>query len=145
MLNKKIKDVMTPGVEVVSPNTTLREAAEKMRDLNVGPLPVCEGQKLAGMITDRDIVIRGIAMGHDPNTSKVRDVLTADVEYCYDDDSVDKAAQLMRDKQIRRVLVVDRNKNLVGIVSLGDISGEVSGRKAGETLEEISEPSGRNY
>ena len=144
MLNKKIKDVMTPGVEVVTPNATLREAAEKMRDLNVGPLPVCDGQKLAGMITDRDIVVRGIAMGHDPNTSKVRDVLTAEVEYCYEDDPVDKAAQLMRDKQIRRVLVVDRNKNLVGIVSLGDVSQEVSGRKAGETLEQISEPSRPN-
>jgi CBS domain-containing protein len=145
MLNKKIKDVMSPGVEVVTPNTTLREAAERMRDLNVGPLPICDGQKLAGMVTDRDIVVRGIAMGHDPNTSKVRDVLTADVEYCYEDDSVEKAARYMGDKQIRRLMVVDKNKNLVGIVSLGDISQEISGKKAGETLEEISEPSRPNY
>ncbi len=139
MLNKKIKDVMTSGVETVSPGTTLREAAQKMRDLNVGPLPVCDGQKLAGIITDRDIVVRGIAMGHDPNTSKVSDVLTPDVEYCYEDDSIEKAAKYMGEKQIRRLMVVDTNKNLVGIISLGDISQEVSGRKAGEALEEISE------
>jgi len=143
--NKKIKDVMTRDVEVVTPEDTLRSAAEKMRALNVGPLPVCEGDRLAGFITDRDIVVRGIAMGHDPNVSKVRDAMTNDVEYCFEDDSIDDAAKKMRTEQIRRLLVVNRDKQLVGIVALGDIAQEISDRKAGETLEEISEPSTPNF
>ncbi|WP_257457834.1 CBS domain-containing protein [Archangium lipolyticum] len=141
---RKIHEVMTRDVEVINPNDTLRDAAEKMRSLNVGPLPVCDGQRILGMITDRDIVVRAIALGRDPNTTQVADAMSPGIEYCFDDDDVDGVLERMRDKQIRRVIVVDRNKKLVGIVAIGDLSGEVSERKVGEALEGISEPSSPN-
>jgi CBS domain-containing protein len=138
---KKIEEVMTRDVEVINPNDTVREAAEKMAQLNVGPIPVCDGQTILGMITDRDIVVRVIAQGMDPGVTRVADAMTANVQYCFMDDDIDTALQLMSEKQIRRLLVLDRNKKLVGIVALGDISQEASGRETAETLESISEPS----
>jgi CBS domain-containing protein len=141
---KKIREVMTRGVEVINPNDTLRDAAEKMRSLNVGPLPVCDGQRVVGMITDRDIVVRAIAIGKDPNTTQVSDAMSPGIQYCFDDDDADNVLKRMTEKQIRRFIVVDRNKKLVGIISLGDLSGEVSERKVGEALEGISEPSSPN-
>ncbi|WNG41654.1 CBS domain-containing protein [Archangium violaceum] len=139
---KMIREVMTRDVEVINPSDTLRDAAEKMRSLNVGPLPVCDGQRVLGMITDRDIVVRGIALGKDPNSTQVSDVMSPGIEYCFDDDNADDILNRMKEKQIRRFIVVDRNKKLVGIVALGDLSGEVSEQKVGEALEGISEPSG---
>jgi CBS domain-containing protein len=141
---RKILEVMTRDVEVINPNDTLREAAEKMRSLNVGPLPVCDGQRVLGMITDRDIVVRAIALGRDPNTTQVADAMSSGIEYCFDDDDVEDVLERMKDKQIRRVIVVDRNKKLVGIVAIGDLSGEISENKVGEALEGISEPSSPN-
>lgn len=138
---KRIEDVMTRDVEVIGPNDTVREAAEKMATLNVGPIPVCDGQRIQGMITDRDIVVRVIAKGLDPSSTRVAEAMTAQVEYCFMDDDIDTALQHMADKQVRRLIVLDRNKKLVGIVALGDISQEASGRDTGETLESISEPS----
>jgi CBS domain-containing protein len=138
---RSIREVMSSDVEVINPNDTLRDAAEKMRSLNVGPLPVCDGQRILGMITDRDIVVRAIALGKDPNTTQVADAMTSGIEYCFDDDNVDDVLHTMKVKQIRRMIVVDRSKKLVGIVALGDLSGEVSEQKVGETLEGISEPS----
>lgn len=137
----KLSEVMTASVEVISPDATLMEAAEKMRTLDVGPLPVCEGDKVIGMVTDRDIVIRAVALGRDPRTSRVREVMSAGVESCLASDSVDDAAKLMREKQIRRIIVLDDNKKLCGIVSLGDLAVDASRRVAGKALEEISEPS----
>ncbi|MFE8603895.1 CBS domain-containing protein [Archangium violaceum] len=136
-----IREVMSSDVEVINPNDTLRDAAEKMRSLNVGPLPVCDGQRILGMITDRDIVVRAIALGRDPNSTQVADAMSSGIEYCFDDDDVDDVLRKMKTKQIRRMIVVDRNKKLVGIVALGDITGEVSEQKVAETLEGISEPS----
>ncbi|WPB77290.1 CBS domain-containing protein [Archangium violaceum] len=136
-----IREVMSSDVEVINPNDTLRDAAEKMRSLNVGPLPVCDGQRILGMITDRDIVVRAIALGRDPNSTQVADAMSSGIEYCFDDDDVDDVLHKMKTKQIRRMIVVDRNKKLVGIVALGDITGEVSEQKVAETLEGISEPS----
>ena len=141
---KTIREVMSSDVEVINPNDTLRDAAEKMRSLNVGPLPVCDGQRILGMITDRDIVVRAIALGRDPNTTQVADAMSSGIEYCFDDDNTDGVLRRMKEKQIRRMIVVDRNKKLVGIVSLGDLSGEVSEAKVGEALEGISEPSSPN-
>ncbi|WNG62355.1 CBS domain-containing protein [Archangium gephyra] len=138
---KSIREVMSSDVEVINPNDSLRDAAEKMRSLNVGPLPVCDGQRILGMITDRDIVVRAIALGRDPNTTQVADAMSSGIEYCFDDDNVDDVLRKMKTKQIRRMIVVDRNKKLVGIVALGDITGEVSEQKVAETLEGISEPS----
>ncbi|WNG35071.1 CBS domain-containing protein [Archangium violaceum] len=138
---KTIRDVMTRGVEVIDPNATLKQAAEMMQRFNVGPLPVCAGDKLMGLVTDRDLVVRGIAMGHDPDTSKVSSVMSEDVECIHPDASLEEAAELMKDRQIRRLLVVDDDKNLMGILSLGDLSHEASDTTAAQTLEQISEPS----
>ncbi|QRK11223.1 CBS domain-containing protein [Archangium violaceum] len=137
---KMIREVMTRDVEVINPNDTLRDAAEKMRSLNVGPIPVCDGQRVLGMITDRDIVVRAIALGKDPNTTQVSDVMTSGIQYCFDDDDADDILNRMKEKQIRRFIVVDHDKKLVGIVALGDLSGETSEKKVGEALEGISEP-----
>jgi len=137
---KTIQDVMTRGVEVVDPNATLMQVAEKMRQFNVGPLPVCDGDRLVGVVTDRDLVVRGIAMGHDPHTSKVSSVMTEDVELIHLEASLEEAADLMKEKQIRRLLVVDDHKNLVGILSLGDLAQEADDTTAARTLEHISEP-----
>lgn len=137
----KVSDVMTSEVEVVHPDATLREAAEKMKALDVGPLPVCDGQRLQGMVTDRDITVRATAEGKDPNTTPVRDVMTASVVYCYADQDVSEAASLMEREQIRRVVVLDRAKNLVGVVSLGDLAtGGASRKLTGRALEGVSEP-----
>jgi CBS domain-containing protein len=138
---RTIQDVMTRGVEVLHPNATLREAAETMRRFNIGPVPVCDGDKLVGMVTDRDIVVRGIAMGHDPTTSRISSVMTEDLEAIHPGASLDEAAALMKDRQLRRLLVVDENGKLVGIVSLGDLAREADDTTAGRTLEGISEPS----
>jgi CBS domain-containing protein len=141
-MNKLIADVMTRDLEVVTPSTSLRDAAEKMRTLNVGPLPVCEGDRLMGIITDRDIVVRAVAMGMDPNSSRVSDAMTSDVETVFADEDISVAIHKMKEWQIRRILVVERNtQKLVGIVALGDIAESISDKEAGKTLETISEPS----
>jgi CBS domain-containing protein len=137
-----IKEVMTQHVECVSPEDTLQTAARKMRDLDVGPMPVCgvDG-KLAGMVTDRDITVRATADGKDPKTCKVRDAMTADVVWVYEDQDTGEAVRQMKEKQIRRVLVLNRDKKLSGIVSLGDLSVDADKRQAGDVLKDVSEPS----
>jgi CBS domain-containing protein len=137
----QIEQIMTRNVEIISPETTLREAAQKMRDLDVGSLPVCDGERLKGMLTDRDITIRATAEGRNPDTTQAIDVMTAAIIYCYEDQDVAEAAQVMEKKQIRRLPIVDRNKKLVGIVSLGDLAVDTGKeRLAGEALTEISRP-----
>jgi CBS domain-containing protein len=137
----KLRDVMTREVEVVHPEASVTEAAEKMRSLDVGPLPVCDGDRLVGMITDRDVTVRATAQGRDPGTVRVREVMTPDVFYCFEDEDVKNAAQIMRDRQVRRLVVLDRDKRLVGIVSLGDLAVDTGDDKlSGRTLEKISEP-----
>jgi CBS domain-containing protein len=139
----QVRQVMTPHVEVVRPNATLAEAAEKMRSLDVGPIPVCDGDRLVGMITDRDMTIRGTAAGRDPKTTQVSEVMTPDVVYCYEDQDVQEAARLMQERQIRRLVVLNRQKRLVGIVSLGDLAvhaGDMEEEATSDTLEAVSEP-----
>ena len=139
---KQIKDIMTADVEVVSPDTTIREAAQRMRDLDVGSLPVCDGNRLLGMVTDRDITIRATAQGMDPTTTHAFEAMTQGIVYCFEDQQVEEAAKLMGAKQIRRLPVLNRDKQLVGILSLGDLSVEADKDvMAGQTLEKISEPS----
>jgi len=138
----KVKDVMTRGAQCVRPDETLQAAASKMKSLDVGPLPVCgDNDKLAGMLTDRDIVVRAAAEGKDIRTAKVREAMTEGVTYCFEDDDVNEAARLMRDKQIRRLVVLDRDKRLAGIVSLGDLAVETGDKNlSGATLEHVSQP-----
>src|SRR5437870_4619814 len=118
----RVKDVMTRNVECASPDDSLQTAAQKMRDLDVGPLPVCEDDRLVGMVTDRDITLRGTAEGRDPKAAKVRQVMTPELVFCYEDQDVRDAADAMAAQQIRRLVVLNRDDRLVGIVSLGDLA-----------------------
>lgn len=137
----QLRDVMTRRVEVISPEATLQEAARKMKDLDVGPIPVCDGDRLQGMLTDRDITVRATAEGRDPTSTRVRDVMTEDVKYAFEDDDVETAAEIMQRAQMRRLVILNRDKRLVGIVSLGDLATEPQTMdEAAEALEEISEP-----
>jgi CBS domain-containing protein len=138
----KIKNVMTRTVETVRPDQTLQEAAAKMKALDVGPMPVTEGDRLVGILTDRDIVVRAVADGRDSRTTKVRDAMTSDVVCCNEEDSVKDAASKMKDRQIRRIVVVDAQQRVSGIVSLGDIAVDTHDDKmSGQVLEEVSKPS----
>jgi len=137
----QVKDVMTRGAECVTPSTSLREAASKMKTLDVGPLPVCDSDQLVGMITDRDITVRATAEGLPPGLGQVRDVMTPEVVYCFEDQDVQEAAKLMKEHQIRRLVVLNSDKRLAGIVSLGDLAVETGDENlAGKTLEQVSLP-----
>lgn len=137
-----IKDIMTEEVEVIAPETLVEEAAKRMRALDVGALPVCDGERLVGVLTDRDLTIRAVAEGRNPKTTKVREAMTPEVAYCFEDQEAEEAEKIMEKNQIRRLPVLDRNKRLVGIVSLGDFAIKDNEKRAGRTLEKISEPSG---
>src|SRR5437763_10508619 len=99
----QVREIMTCGVEVIRPDATLQEAAQKMKSLDVGPLPVCDGDRLVGMLTDRDITVRATAEGLDPKTTRVRDVMTPEVYYVFEDADVQEAARVMQQRQIRRI------------------------------------------
>jgi CBS domain-containing protein len=139
----QVKDIMTANPQCVRPDTTLREAACKMRDLDVGPLPVCgDDDRLAGMITDRDITVRAVAEGKDPMSTPVREAMTEEIVYCFEDQDIEEACRLMQERQVRRLVALNRDKRLVGIVSLGDLATETGDReKSGEVLQDVSEPS----
>jgi CBS domain-containing protein len=134
-------ELMTRDVEVIAPDASLKDAAAVMKDLDVGLLPVCDGQTLRGTLTDRDITIRATAEGLDPSTTKVSDVMSPDISYCFEDQDVGEAMSLMEAQQIRRLPILTREKRLVGIVSLGDVAMH-SGEKemVGATLKEVSRP-----
>ncbi len=141
----QIGNVMTRDVEVIPPKSSVRDAARKMRDLNVGSLPVCDGRRLQGMVTDRDITIRAVAEGRDPDRVAVREVMTPDVVYAYEDQDVREVADLMRGHQIRRLPIVSRERDLVGIVALGDLAVDVKDDQVTEeVLEDVSKPARPN-
>ncbi|MEW6325950.1 MAG: CBS domain-containing protein [Nitrospirota bacterium] len=136
----ELKDLMTRDIETVGPDDALQTAARKMRARDVGFLPVCEGDHVMGVLTDRDITIRATAEGLDPKTAAAREVMTTAVVCCYEDESIDEAAQLMKENQIRRLMVLNRdNKRLVGIIALGDLAtGIGDDRLSGEVLHSVS-------
>jgi CBS domain-containing protein len=137
----RLRDVMTRNVEVIPPDASVEQAAERMKALDVGVLPVCDGERLVGMLTDRDITLRATAAGRDPRRTKVSEAMTPDISYCFEDQDVKEAAQLMEQRQIRRLVILSRDKRLVGIVSLGDLAVETRDEKlSGEVLKEVSEP-----
>jgi CBS domain-containing protein len=137
----QLKDVMTRGVAVVPPEATVQEAARKMEQLDIGPLPVCDGERLVGMLTDRDIIVRAVAQRRDPATTTVREVMTPEVAYCFEDQDIAEARRLMAERQLRRLPVLNRNKWLVGIVALGDLAVDTSDpQRTGEALKAVSEP-----
>jgi CBS domain-containing protein len=139
----KVSEAMTRDVRVASPEETIRQAARTMASLDAGVLPVGENDHLVGMITDRDIAIRGIAKGKGPK-AKVRDVMTEDVKYCFDDQEIEEVTRNMADIQVRRLPVLNRDKRLVGILSLGDVAISPDGKSAGEALRGISQPGGEH-
>src|SRR5262245_18353052 len=136
----KINEIMTKTVVCVEPTLPIAKAGEKMRDLDIGFLPICENDKLIGAVTDRDITIRSVARGRDPRLGPVSEIMTQDIFFGYDDEDVGHVARNMQEKEVRRLVILNRQKRLVRIVSLGDIAktaGETD--LAGETLGQIAE------
>ena len=139
----KISEVMTRDVTTVSADQTAREAAGFMLSGDAGSIPVTDGDRLIGMITDRDIAVRGVAKGHGPDTP-VRDLMSSGLVCARIDDDVEEVAMRMSDAQVRRLPVIDENEHLVGIVSLGDLSRETTGEEAHHALEGVSQPGGQH-
>ncbi len=136
----RISEIMTPDPELIDPTATVRDAAQRMKNEDIGALPVGENDRLIGMVTDRDITVRAVAEGRDPSSTTVRDVMSEKIYYCFEDDDVEDAAKCMADNQVRRLPILNRDKRLTGIVSLADLA------QAGEecetiALEGVSEPS----
>ena len=139
----KISEVMTTDVETVNSDQTAREAAHFMLRADTGSIPVCDNGRVIGMITDRDIAVRGVAEGRGPDTP-VSDLMSDGIVCAHEDDDVETVARRMSDEQVRRMPVLDSDERLVGIVSLGDLARETSGEAAHETLEGVSAPGGQH-
>jgi CBS domain-containing protein len=140
----QVSEIMTRHVETISPDASLQQAAASMEALGVGSLPVCDGDRLVGAITDRDIVVRAVAAGLSPVDSLVRDSMSSEIAYAFCDEEADEVLERMKTLQIRRLAVLDRDKKLAGIVSLGDIATEPRAAalgSVGAAVAEISEPS----
>jgi CBS domain-containing protein len=118
----QVKEVMTSEYKFILPDTTLREAAEKMRDCKCGYLPIGEDDRLTGAVTDRDIIVRGIAAGHNPDEVTVKEIMSGRMHYCYEEDDVKDAAERMKNEQIRRLVVLNKDKRIAGILTVGDIA-----------------------
>jgi len=137
----KVREAMTSNVRLTSPERSIREAAEMMADQDIGALPVGENDRLVGMITDRDIAVRAVARGLDPDT-KIRQVMSEEVMYCFDDEDLDDAVQNMGDIKVRRLPVLNRDKRLVGIISISDLTGREDDKQIGRAIADISSPGG---
>jgi CBS domain-containing protein len=140
----KVADVMTRDVKVADPNRSVRDASRLMAASEVGALPVGENDKLVGMITDRDIVIRVLGVDRDPATTTIRDAMSGKIEYCFEDDEAVDAATRMAALQVRRLAVLSRDKRLVGIVSIGDLALRASPATGGRAMEGVTKPSSRH-
>lgn len=134
----KVKEMMHKNVEWVSPDTTVAAVAKKMKDHDVGAIPVGENDRLIGMITDRDIAMRAVANGKDASNLTARDVMSRGVTWCHDSDDAGEAAHIMESKKVRRLPVIDANKRMVGMLSLGDISHAASQRTTAEVIKAVS-------
>jgi CBS domain-containing protein len=137
----KVREAMTADVRLTAPERTIREAAELMVNHDIGALPVGENDRLVGMITDRDIAVRAVARGLGPDT-KIRDVMSKEVMYCFDDEELDNAAQNMGTIKVRRLPVLNRQKRLVGVVSIGDVARDEDANEVGKAVAGISSPGG---
>ena len=139
----KVSNCMTQSVRIAGPDQTLRDAAKAMASLDAGALPVSENDRLVGMITDRDIAIRGVAEGKGPD-ARIREVMSTEVKYCFDDEDAEDVLRNMSDLKVRRLPVVNRDKRLVGIISLGDLAMNGEAAQAGAALGGISQPGGEH-
>ena len=137
----KVRDAMSGDVRLTDPDRSIREAAQMMAEQDIGALPVGENDRLVGMVTDRDIAVRAVAQGLGPET-KIRDVMSQEVLYCFDDEDLDDAAHNMGDIKVRRLPVLNRDKRLVGIISISDLAGREDARQLGRTIADISAPGG---
>jgi CBS domain-containing protein len=140
-MTTRVSEVMSRDVLTVRPDDTIQDAAFAMGRIDAGALPVGDGDRLVGMVTDRDIAIRAIAEGRGPDC-KVREIMTPEVKYCFDDEDINHVTRNLGEQKVRRLPVVNRQKRLVGIVSLGDIARENAPAKSGASLRDISEPGG---
>ena len=138
----QVQEIMTRGAEVIDPNNTIRDAAKKMRADNIGALPVGENDRLIGMVTDRDIVVRAVAENRSAANTAVRDVISEHIYYCFDDDDVEDAARKMAEHQVRRLPVLNRDKRLVGVLALADL-GRSGATAAQMALGGVSQPTDR--
>ena len=139
----KLSEIMSRDVEVLQPDDSLQSAAKRMRDRNIGFLPVCDGEELIGVISDRDITIRALADGMDLSIMLGRDLMTTPAIYCFDDQDASEAAKIIEENQIRRLVVLSREeKKLVGVISLGDLARNETNKLSGEVLQKVSEPDG---
>ncbi len=136
----QVSEAMTRGVRSMAPTESVMKAAQAMDELNVGVIPVCDGERLVGMVTDRDIVLRAVAQGCAADRTPLSDVMSEHVRWCYADDAIEDVAEQMRQAQIRRLPVVDREQHLVGIVSLGDLAAKGEDEQAEDVLRDVSEP-----
>lgn len=136
----RVADVMTRGVRTLALHDSVVKAAQAMEELDVGVIPVCDAQRLVGVVTDRDIVLRGVAHGRSIENTQLKDVMSSQPCCCDEDDSIETVAEQMREAQVRRIPVVNHDQQLVGIVTLGDLAVKADMGRAGETLESISEP-----
>jgi len=138
-MNIKVSEVMTRGIEKISPAATLEQAAKQMKEHNVGLLPVVDEEKVVGVVTDRDIVLRAVSARLRPEMTRVRDVMTAKVIFCHEDEDITQASLLMERNLVHRLIVLDRNEKLAGIVSLSDLAAKAkSAAFAGKVLAEVS-------
>jgi CBS domain-containing protein len=134
----KVREIMTSNVECLDPSSSLKEVAQEMKSLDVGFIPICENDRLVGTVTDRDIVIRAVADGLDINTCRASEIMSRDIVYAFEEDDVKTIAEKMREKDVRRILILDKAKRLVGVVSIGDVS-KVEEKVSGKTLRDIAE------
>jgi CBS domain-containing protein len=139
----RVQEAMSREVRVANPGQSIRDVAKMMDEIDAGSMPVGENDRLVGMITDRDITIRAVALGKGPDTP-VRDVMSKDVKYCYEDEDLEHVAKNMSELQVRRLPVVNRDKRLVGIVSLGDIAQREDAKTTGKTTAGVSKPGGKH-
>ena len=139
----KLSEIMTRDVAIIQPDDSLQFAAKKMRDRNIGFVPVCDGETLLGVLSDRDITIRALAEGMDVSVMLTRDLMTTPAIYCFEDQDISEAAKIMAENQIRRLVVLNREDNrLVGVISLGDLARNGTTDLSGKVLQKVSEPDG---
>lgn len=134
----QIKDIMIPSIKWMSPDSPVSKIAQTMRDMDVGFIPLAENDRMIGMVTDRDITVRAIAAGKNPESTAARDIMTPKTYYCYDDQDIEEVCNNMGEIQVRRLPVVNRDKRLVGIVSLGDLSQSASRPNVGQAQQQIT-------
>lgn len=136
----QVKEIMSTHPEFLPPSTLLPKLAEEMRKHDYGFIPIGENDRLIGIVTDRDLAVRGLTQGKDPKTLQAKDIMTKKVLYCFEDDDIEKAAKSMREQQVHRLIVLNKNKRLTGVLSLGDIARKYKDDElCGKLIEDISE------